>query len=224
MDRRLKERLVGASILVALIVVVVPELLSGPKPRTAAPAPAIAAAPMRTVTVDLATRKTVGAAESGVAGTESGQPPSPPSGNPAGAAPGGPAQPAGGAPAGASSPAASAAPAAPNARGPGAQPLESSAPAPTSEVKKASPPAGGAPRAGSWAVQLGSFVDKANAEKLVRQLKSSGIAVYVVKTGSGGSQRYRVRMGPMSDRAAAERAAAKLNAQGHATTLVSPVS
>ena len=32
MDRRVKERLIGASILVALIVLVVPELLSGPKP------------------------------------------------------------------------------------------------------------------------------------------------------------------------------------------------
>ncbi len=33
MDRRVKERLVGASILVALIVLVVPELLSGPVPH-----------------------------------------------------------------------------------------------------------------------------------------------------------------------------------------------
>ena len=32
MDRRVKERLIGASILVVLIVLIVPELLSGPKP------------------------------------------------------------------------------------------------------------------------------------------------------------------------------------------------
>ncbi|MDP9082248.1 MAG: hypothetical protein M3N50_00550, partial [Pseudomonadota bacterium] len=59
MDRRVKERLVGASILVALIVLIVPELLSGPKP--AAPAaprlPASAPEPLRNVTVDLATSK-----------------------------------------------------------------------------------------------------------------------------------------------------------------------
>ena len=37
MDRRVKERLIGATILVALIVLIVPELLSGPKrPRVAA--------------------------------------------------------------------------------------------------------------------------------------------------------------------------------------------
>ena len=51
MDRRVKERLVGASILVALIVLVVPELLSGPKPG--APPPAAPDA-VRSYTVDLA--------------------------------------------------------------------------------------------------------------------------------------------------------------------------
>src|SRR5712671_3489548 len=61
MDRRVKERLVGASILVVLVVLIVPELLSGPP----APAPARAGAglpmsapePVRNVTVDLATSK-----------------------------------------------------------------------------------------------------------------------------------------------------------------------
>ena len=59
MDRRVKERLIGASILVALVVLVVPELLSGPKP-TVAPAPTLPAAapdPIRNVTVDLTTSK-----------------------------------------------------------------------------------------------------------------------------------------------------------------------
>jgi DedD protein len=55
MDRRVKERLIGASILVALIVLVVPELLSGPKPVATPPGlPAIAPEPIRNVTVDLA--------------------------------------------------------------------------------------------------------------------------------------------------------------------------
>src|SRR6202042_3337464 len=40
MDRRVKERLIGATILVVLIVLIVPELLSGPKP---APLPPLAA-------------------------------------------------------------------------------------------------------------------------------------------------------------------------------------
>src|SRR5258706_13135104 len=61
MDRRVKERLVGASILVVLIVLIVPELLSGPPgpapapvgPRLSVSAPE----PVRHVTVDLATSK-----------------------------------------------------------------------------------------------------------------------------------------------------------------------
>jgi DedD protein len=65
MDRRVKERLIGASILVALVVLVVPELLSGPKPN-AGPAPALPAAapdPIRNVTVDLTTSKAPANAE-----------------------------------------------------------------------------------------------------------------------------------------------------------------
>jgi len=60
MDRRVKERLIGASILVALIVLVVPELLSGPKPAAGPPAATLPAAtpePIRNVTVDLSTSK-----------------------------------------------------------------------------------------------------------------------------------------------------------------------
>ncbi len=59
MDRRVKERLIGASILVALVVLVVPELLSGPKPvaQPATTLPAAAPEPTRNVTVDLTTSK-----------------------------------------------------------------------------------------------------------------------------------------------------------------------
>jgi DedD protein len=62
MDRRVKERLVGASILAVLIVLIVPELLSGPPgPAPAAVGPRLPASavsePVRNVTVDLATSK-----------------------------------------------------------------------------------------------------------------------------------------------------------------------
>jgi len=59
MERPVKERLIGASILVALIVLVVPELLSGPKAAAppAARTPVAAPEPTRNVTVDLATSK-----------------------------------------------------------------------------------------------------------------------------------------------------------------------
>ncbi len=57
-------------------------------------------------------------------------------------------------------------------------------------------------------------MSRANAEKLVHQLKATGSVVYVTSSGSGPSLRYRVRTGPYADRAAAEHAAAKLKAAG----------
>src|SRR3981189_856664 len=61
MDRRVKERLVGASILVVLIGLIVPELLSAPPGPAPAPVgarlPVSAPEPVRNVTVDLATSK-----------------------------------------------------------------------------------------------------------------------------------------------------------------------
>lgn len=74
----------------------------------------------------------------------------------------------------------------------------------------------------SWAVQLGSFASHENADKLARQLKSQGYAVFVLPGGSGSSLRYRVRVGPMADRGAAAQTAAKLKAAGQTASLVAP--
>jgi len=193
MDRRVKERLVGATILAALIVSIVPELLPGPAP-TAAMRPAIAPEPARNVTVDLSTSK-------------------PPEPEPATNAAASSAR----APEMRGSTAASAgtmqvAPAA-------AAHLETAAPAPTSTAPAAKPAASGA-----WAVQLGSFASRTNADKLVRQLKGQGFAVYLVPGGSGFALRYRVRVGPMADRGAAAQVAAKLKALGHPSSFVPPAS
>ncbi|MDP9088177.1 MAG: hypothetical protein M3O26_05495, partial [Pseudomonadota bacterium] len=82
MERRVKERLIGASILVALIVLVVPELLSGPKPaaRPATPEmlPATAPEPTRSVTVDLATSKAPTTPDNDTASTSLPAAPAPP--------------------------------------------------------------------------------------------------------------------------------------------------
>ena len=75
-----------------------------------------------------------------------------------------------------------------------------------------------------WAVQLGSFASRANADRLVHRLQGSGGPFYVLPGGSGSSLRYRVRMGPLADRGAAERALARLKAQGHPATIVTPAS
>jgi DedD protein len=207
MERRVKERLIGASILVILIVLVVPELLSGPKLTAPAaqvpqlPAAASGVEPIRNVTVDLTTSKapTTPDAEtaSEPAASASLPAPAPETASPA--------------------PAAAAA-------------VPATAPAPPAAVDSPAPPPifkagtarGEVSRPAAWAVQLGSFASRANADNLVHQLKAQGFAVYVLSGGSGAATRHRVRVGPLADRDAAERTAAKLKSLGHASSLVSP--
>jgi len=201
MDRRVKERLIGASILVVLIVLIVPELLSGPAPAPVGPRPPVSAPePVRNVTVDLATAKapalepvmdpaaTPGAVAASAAAGTGAMVPSPAAGPPTTAS---------------------------------SEPLESAAPAPTTPAAAAvAKPAA----AHGWAVQLGSFASRANADKLARQVKGQGFSVFVLPGGSGGAQRYRVRIGPLADRTAATQTEAKLKALGHMGTVVSPAT
>ena len=215
MDRRVKERLVGASILVVLIVLIVPELLSGPAPAPPASAlPLRTPEPVRNVTVDVATSKTQSPQQA------SADPPAAPASSAAAsdAAPGALAS-------GASAPGASASGASASAPAP----IPAPAPAPSAPLENTRPPPTSAATAGkpampahSWAVQLGSFASHENADKLARQLKSQGYAVFVLPGGSGSSLRYRVRVGPMADRGAAAQTAAKLKAAGQTASLVAP--
>jgi DedD protein len=218
MERRAKERLIGASILVVLIVLVVPELLSGPKPVPPAPqaqqlpAPASNAEPVRNVTVDLTTNKAPALPEPELASappasTSSASGPAP---NQAVSQP--PPEPVREAPR--ASPAPTAPPAATMAA-----PVESSAPSPISKPGTAH---GEVLRSPGWTVQLGSFASRANADNLVHHLKAQGFAVYVLSGGSGAAMRHRVRVGPLNDRESAEHTAARLKALGHASTLVPP--
>jgi DedD protein len=202
MDRRVKERLLGASILVAIVVLVVPELLSGPKAGAPPAAPnAMTPEPIRNVTVDLATSKAQATSD-----------PEPPTAAPppaARAAPGADLSP--GPSAAAATPAAPAAfgsNRAASARAEPAAPVETPSPSPISAAR--------------WAVQVGSFANRANADNLVHQLKAQGLTANVSSGGSGQSLRFRVRMGPFADREAAERTAARLKSLKHDSTLVAP--
>jgi DedD protein len=228
MDRRVKERLVGASILAVLIVLIVPELLSGPpEPAPVAVGPRLPvntpAEAVRNVTVDLATSK---APEPDPSTTEpapsSAPPPQAAGADAASAAAGADASNDTGAPP-ADAQSAPPAPPAPSA------PLETATPAPistpvTKPAVPAKPAIAAKPAVGgqAWAVQLGSFASRANADKLVRQAKAQGYAVYIAPGGSGPSLRYRVRIGPMADRGAAVQTLAKLKSTGQSASLVAP--
>jgi cell division septation protein DedD len=74
----------------------------------------------------------------------------------------------------------------------------------------------------SWAVQIGSFASRANAEKQMRRLKAHDSSVYVSSSGKGPSSRYRVRIGPFADRAAAEKVMMRLRKEGQSASLVAP--
>ena len=68
---------------------------------------------------------------------------------------------------------------------------------------------------GMFAVQLGSFSNKANAEKLAADLRKQGFAAFLSQLATDTGQLQRVRVGPQKDREAAEAMAAKLAKAGH---------
>jgi DedD protein len=214
MDRRVKERLVGASILVLLIILIVPELLSGPAPVPAPPlSPMRPAEPGRSVTLDLKTSRAQNVAAPTLDPIAA-PAPAAPSAMPNSAAPS--AATPGAAMPGATVPSAAMPSAATPA--PAAAPVENPQPHPTSVAAAGKPATAGH----AWAVQVGSFGSHENADKLARQLKTQGFAVYVSPGGSGNSLRYRVRVGPMADREAAAQTAAKLKTLGQPASVVKP--
>jgi len=68
-------------------------------------------------------------------------------------------------------------------------------------------------------VQLGSFANRSNADRLAKQVHSQGFPVSVSQ-GSSGRRLYRVRVGPAKDRAAADQLATQLRASGHKGSIV----
>jgi len=76
-------------------------------------------------------------------------------------------------------------------------------------------PAATSSSTGMWAVQLGSFGNQENAERLAAELRKQGHAAFLSQIMTSDGQRHRVRIGPQKDRAAAEAVAASLKKAGH---------
>jgi DedD protein len=68
---------------------------------------------------------------------------------------------------------------------------------------------------GMFAVQLGSFGSEENATKLAADLRKQDFAAFLSKLESNGKELHRVRVGPQANREAAEAVAAKLAKAGH---------
>ncbi len=94
-------------------------------------------------------------------------------------------------------------------------------PEPEAEPERASPAAAEAAEpeptssTGMWAVQLGSFSNKDNAERLAADLRKQGYAAFLSKLETDNGTLHRVRIGPQKDRDAAEAIAARLAKADH---------
>jgi DedD protein len=197
----LKERLVGAAVLIAIAVWLVPWVLDGPDAplETTGSSLQLPAAeepmPMRTQTLRLGDApethgepaRTASPAPETVAATPPPEPESAPTGE-AAAAPG-------------ETPAVAVARTAP----PAVQPAPAAA-----TPAKAAPAAAG----GDWTVQLGSFGEEANARRTAQRAGTFGYKAETSSIRSGGRTLYRVRVGPQRTRAEADATASALRAHG----------
>ena len=191
MDRALKERIIGATVLVVFAVLVVPVFLDGP-PKSdevvseRVPLPGQAAdGETRTVVLERDRDEPVPAAAS-VAAPETGreQQAAPESSPEPEARPAPEPQPEAAKPA---------------AKQPASQPAAAVNDSPT----------------GMWAVQLGSFGSQENAERLAADLRKQGFAAFLSQLSTDSGQLHRVRIGPQKDRESAEAMAARLAKAGH---------
>ena len=81
-------------------------------------------------------------------------------------------------------------------------------------------PESDAPAGQLWAVQLGSFSDRDNAQRLAGELRAQGLPAFLSQVESGGRTLHRVRVGPQASREAATAVAERLVASGQATASV----
>jgi DedD protein len=219
-DTHLKERLVGAAVLVAAAVILIPEMLSGPSGRDAAPAGGTRTAEeggVRTYTIDLGERARSGAnepapAEAGtVTAVEETRAPPPE------------VEQERSVPAVTESVVSAPAAGAMQQSAPAEQPVAvAKAPPPSTP-----PPAAEAPASRPsgeknlpWVVQIGSFARQATADTLSQDLKRRGYASFVVPFKPGAQTLYRVRVGPMRERSEADAIVQKLKREGTAATVV----
>ena len=69
--------------------------------------------------------------------------------------------------------------------------------------------------AGDWAVQVGSFSSNDNALRLQSQLKAAGFETFRTRLVADGRTMHRVRVGPVADRSAADALASRLGKAGY---------
>jgi DedD protein len=187
LEQQAKERLTGGVILVVLLVLLVPELLTGPRP-VLPPVPARPdQAPMRSYTMDLGESPHANRAPVAASTTT--------------AAP-------------ASDPVTLSSAPVPEPPAPAPAPAPARTPTAPAVARAAAPAAAPPHGAGAWTVQLGTFSSRENAARLVSGLKSHGFSAAIAEATKNGHKLFRVRVGTEPDRAAAQRLLGRLKAAG----------
>jgi DedD protein len=205
----LKERLTGALIVVAVLVVVVPEMLSGPgKSSAASKSAGDAGPPVRTYSLELGTPTATRTQDQSTLTPQSSEPATVPAAQPQSEPP----------PASAATQPVSSEVAAAREQRPVPADVKRVAPAP--EMPAVAAPAASAK--GQWWTQLGSFSARENAERLARDLRGRGYTITVARIKVGNRDLYRVRAGPAGNREAALALQSRLAAAGHKSSLVPP--
>ncbi len=206
MDSGLKQRLLGAAVLIALAVIFVPMFLSGPPPKQSSetvsldipnaperkfetrtlPLAVPNAAPASTTPTTMPSTATPGAtADSNhVATVDTHAPPRTDAAPETNAVPAKPSTPASAAP----------------------------AVTPATATKPSTPAPPAATESGRFTVNLGVYADQSHADALVQNIKKLGLPVLVEATEYQGKPGQRVRVGPFADRASAEAARLKIKA------------
>ena len=211
MDRALKERIVGATVLVVVAVLVVPVFLDGP------PTDAPGESAMVEQRIDLPGQQPGDGVRTVVLDRDRSEPLPANRSTPEEPAPGEadpPPPETTQAPAAAPIPVAAAPTAAAAGRGEAA---EAPSTADTDDEPETPPPAEARPgrsATGMWAVQLGSFSNAANAERLAAELRQQGFAAFLSQLETPNGELQRVRVGPQRDRESAEAMAARLERAG----------
>jgi DedD protein len=223
MDQGLKERLIGAAVLVALGVWLIPWVLDGEQEQVELDGSDAALqlptrddpVPVRTQTLSLgelqpfADEAPAASATPPPAATETA--PAPPVAEPLAARTETPA-------ANVEEPVpATAAVEAPAAATPAPAPLPAPAPTPAATRAPAAAtatPATGVAAKGAWVVQVGSFGEEANAARLAQRVNTFGYKPSVSSLRANGRTMYRVRVGPFATRPQADATASALSAHG----------
>ncbi|MDX1253285.1 MAG: SPOR domain-containing protein [Gammaproteobacteria bacterium] len=189
----MKQRLIGALVLVSLVAIVIPFLIGNEEDR--APGPVAAIPPPPSVTApELATQTFPGQGDPDAGGVPADAQVTPDTVVDALTPPPAP------------EPAPSAAPAQPAEVKP-AEPPKKAEPK-TAKVSETAPkPQPAAPSPGepvAWVVQLGSFASEQNALALRDRLRAKGYPAFVERVSEGGATAIRVRIGPETLRSKAD--------------------